>query len=111
MPNECLPDKSENVTESLVNFIHVEKPQELSNFKTPKHHVTIPSAEKVSIKRNMGRVVFEEEILLAFEPELFENEGLIPIPSVCLTRGGIHNFITVPFLNMSNHDIILPPNT
>ena len=41
---ECLPDKSKNV-ESLVNFIHADKPQELSNVKTPKHHVTIPAGE------------------------------------------------------------------
>ena len=60
--NECLPDKSKNVIESLVNFIHAEKPQELSNVKTPKHHVTIPAGEQVSVKFNMDRVVFQEKI-------------------------------------------------
>ena len=97
--------------ESLVNFIHAEKPQELSNVKTPKHHVTIPAGEQVSVKCNMDRVVFEEKIPVAFEPEPFENEDLIPIPSICLTRKGIQNYITVPVLNRSNHDIILPPST
>ena len=58
----------------------------------------------------MDRVVFEEKIPVAFEPELFENEDLIPIPSICLTWGGIQNYIAVPVLNRSNHDIILPPN-
>ena len=82
--NECLPDKPKNVTESLVNFIHPEKPQELSNVKTPKHHVTIPAGEQVSVKHNMDRVVFEEKIPVAFEPDPFENEDLIPIPSICL---------------------------
>ena len=48
--NECLPDKSKNVTESLVNFIHAEKPQELSNVKTPKHHVTTAAVQQVSVK-------------------------------------------------------------
>ena len=60
--NECLSDKSKNAIESLVNFVHAEKPQELSNIKTPKHHVTIPAGEQVSIKCNMDRVVFEEKI-------------------------------------------------
>ena len=82
--NECLPDKPKNVIESLVNFIHAEKPQELSNVKTPKHHVTIPAGEQVSVKHNMDRVVFEEKIPVAFEPDPFENEDLIPIPSICL---------------------------
>ena len=109
--NQCLPDKSKNITESLVNFIHAEKPQELSNVKIPKHRVTIPEGEQVSVIYNMDRVVFEEKIPVAFEPEPFENEDLIPIPSICLTRKGIKNYITVPVLNRSNHDIILPPNT
>ena len=60
--NKCLPDKSKNVTESLVNFIHAEKPQELSNVKTPKHHVTIPAGQQVSVKCNIDRVVFEGKI-------------------------------------------------
>ena len=109
--NKCLPDKSKNVTESLVNFIHAEKPQELSNVKTPKHHVTIPAGKQVSVKCNIDQVVFEEKTPVAFEPEPFENEDLIPIPSICLTRRGIQNYITVPVLNRSNHDIILPQNT
>ena len=109
--NKCLPDKSKNVTESLVNFIHAEKPQELSNVKTPKHHVTIPAGVQVSVKCNMDQVVSEEKIPVAFEREPFENEDLIPIPSICLTRRGIQNYITVPVLNRINHDIILPPNT
>ena len=109
--NECLPDKPKNVIESLVNFIHAEKPQELSNVKTPKHHVTIPAGEQVSVKCNMDRVVFEEKIPVAFEQEPSKNENLIPIPSICLTRRGIQNYITVPVLNRSNHDIILPPHT
>ena len=109
--NECLPGKSKNVTESLVNFIHAEKPKELSNVKTPKHHVTIPAGEQVSVKCNMDRAVFEEKIPVAFKPEPFENEDIIPIPSICLSRRGIPNYITVPVLNRSNHDIILPPNT
>ena len=58
----------------------------------------------------MDRVVFEEKKPVAFEPEPFENEDLIPIPSICLTRRGIQNYITVPVLNRSNHDIILPPH-
>ena len=40
-----------------------------------------------------------------------KNEDLIPIPSILLTQRGIQNYITVPVLNRSNHDIILPPNT
>ena len=111
LASECLPGKSKNVIESLVNFIHAEKPQELSNVKTPKHHVTIPAGEQVSVKCNMDRVVFEEKIPVAFEPEAFENNDLIPIPSICLSRRGIQNYITVPVLNRSNHDIILQPNT
>ena len=107
---ECLPDKSKNV-ESLVNFIHADKPQELSNVKTPKHHVTMPAGEQVSVKCNMDRVVFEEKISVAFKTEPFENDDLIPIPSIRLTRRGIQNYITVPVLNRSNHDTILPPNT
>ena len=109
--NEYLPDKSKNVIESLVNLIHTGKPQELSSVKTPKHHITIPAGEQVSVKCNMDGVVFEEKIPVAFEPDPFENEDLIPIPSICLTRRGIQNYITVPVLNRSNHDIILSPNT
>ena len=109
--NKCLPDRSKNIVESLVNFIHAEKPQELSSVKTPKHHVTVPAGEQVSVKCNMDRVVFEEKIPIAFEPEPFENEDLISISSICLTRRGIQNYITVPVLNRINHDIILPPNT
>ena len=109
--NECLPHKPRNVTESLVNFIHAEKPPELSNAKTPKHHVTIPAGEQVSVKFNIDRIVFEEKILVTIEPDQFENEDLIPNPSICLTRRGIQNYIKVPVLNRSNHDIILPPNT
>ena len=59
----------------------------------------------------MDGVVFEEKIPIAFEPEPFENEDLIPMPSICLTRRGIENYITVPVLNRSSHEIILPPNT
>ena len=79
--------------------------------KTARHHVTIPAGEQVSVKFNMDRVVFEEKILVAIEPDPFENEDLISIPSICLTRRGIQNYITVPVLNRSNHGIILPPNT
>ena len=60
--NECLPGKPKNVIESLLNFIHAEKPQELSNVKTPKHHVTIPAGQQVSVKCNIDRVVFEGKI-------------------------------------------------
>ena len=59
----------------------------------------------------MDRVVFEEKLPVAFEPEPFENEDLIPVSSICLTRRGMQNCITIPVLNRSNHDIILPPNT
>ena len=59
----------------------------------------------------MDGVIFEEEIPVSFDPELFENEDLIPIPSICLTSRGIENYIIVPVLNRSNHNIILPPNT
>ena len=59
----------------------------------------------------MDGVISEEEIPVAFDPEPFENEDLIPIPSICLTRTRIQNDITVPVLNRRNHDIILPPNT
>ena len=59
----------------------------------------------------MDRVVFEEKVSVTFEPEPFENEDPIPIPSICLTRKGIQNYITVSVLNRSDHDIILPPNT
>ena len=34
--NEYLPDKSKNVTEPLVNFIHAKKPNIVSNIKTSK---------------------------------------------------------------------------
>ena len=51
------------------------------------------------------------KIPVAFEQGLFENENLIPIPSICLTSRGIQNYITLPVLNSSNYDIILPPNT
>ena len=47
---------------------------------------------------------------MASETEPFENEDLIPIPSICLTRGGIQNYVTVPVLSRNNHDILLPPN-
>ena len=53
----------------------------------------------------MDRVVIEEKRPAAFEPEPFENEDLILIPSVCLRRRGIQNYISVPVLNSSNHDI------
>ena len=65
----------------------------------------------LNVKCNMDRVVFEEKISVAFKPEPFENEDLIPIPSIRLTRRGIQNYITAPVLNRSNHDIILPSNT
>ena len=71
----------------------------------------MPAGKQVSVKCNMDRVVFEEKTPLAFEPEPFENEDLIPIPSICLARRGIQNYIIVPVLNWSNHDIILPQNT
>ena len=58
----------------------------------------------------MDRVVFEEKILVAFEPEPFENQDIIPIPSICSTWRGIQNYIAVPVLSKSNHGIILPPN-
>ena len=48
--NDCLPDKSKNVIESLGNFIHAEKLQERSNVKTPKHLVTIGAGQQVSVK-------------------------------------------------------------
>ena len=76
-----------------------QKPQELSNVKTPKHHVTIPAGVQVSVKCNMDQVVSQEKIPVAFEPEPFENEDFIPIPSISLTRRGIQNYITVPVLN------------
>ena len=41
--NERLPDESNGVIESLVNFIYAEKPQESLNVKSPKHHVIIPA--------------------------------------------------------------------
>ena len=47
----------------------------------------------------MDRVVFEEKIPVAFEQRPFENENLIPIPSICVTRRGIQNYIKVPVLN------------
>ena len=59
----------------------------------------------------MDGVIFEEETPVAFDPGPFENEDLIPIPSISLTRRGIQNYITARVLNRSNHDIILPPNT
>ena len=59
----------------------------------------------------MDGVIFEEEMPVVFDPEPFENEDLIPIPSLCLTRRDIENYIIVPVLNRSNHNIILPPNT
>ena len=58
----------------------------------------------------MDQVVFEEKIPLAFELDPFGNE-LIPIPSICSTRRGIQNYITVQVLSRSNHDITVPPNT
>ena len=97
-----LPQKSKNVITSLVKSIHAEKPQKLSNVKTPKHHVIIPVGEQVSVKCNMDRVAFKEKILAAFEPEPFENGDLIPIPSIHLTRRCIQNYITAPVLNRSN---------
>ena len=59
----------------------------------------------------MDGVIFEEEIPVSFDPEPFENEGLIPIPSICLTRRGIQNYIAVPVLSRRKHDIILPAIT
>ena len=53
----------------------------------------------------MDGVIFEEETPVAFDPGPFENEDLIPIPSISLTRRGIQNYITVPVLNRSDHDI------
>ena len=35
---ECLPDKSKNVIEPLVDLIHAEKIQELLDVTTQKHH-------------------------------------------------------------------------
>ena len=62
--NECLPDKSKNVIESLINFIHAEKPKYLSDVKTPKH-VTIPSCHcNMEHYLSSVRVVFEEKIPL-----------------------------------------------
>ena len=58
--NECPPDKPNNVIEFLVNFIHAEKPQELSHVKTTKHQVTIPAGEQDNVKCNMDQIVFEE---------------------------------------------------
>ena len=86
---ECLRDKSKNVIESLVNFIHAEKPQEFLHVKTSEHHVTIPASEKFSIKCNLDWVIFEEKMSVTFEPEPIENENLIPIPFICLIRRGI----------------------
>ena len=79
--------------------------------KATKYHVTIPAGGQLSAKCNIDRVVFEEKIPIAFELDPFENEDLIPILSICLTRRGIQSYSTVPVLNRSNHDIILPPNT
>ena len=45
----------------------------------------------------MDGVIFVEEMAVAFDPEPFENEDLIPIPSICLTRRGIENYITFQF--------------
>ena len=59
----------------------------------------------------MDGVIFEEEIPVSFDPEPFENEDLIPIPSICLTSRGIQNYIAVPVLSRRNNDIILPPIT
>ena len=59
----------------------------------------------------MDGVIFVEEMAVAFDPEPFENEDLIRIPSICLTSRGIENYITVSDLSRRSHDIILPPNT
>ena len=34
----------------------------------------------------MNQIALEEKIPVVFEPELFENESLILIPSICLTH-------------------------
>ena len=96
--NECLPGKFKNVIESLVNFIHVEKPQELSNVKTLKRHIIIPAREQVSVKCNLEGIVFEKKIPVDFGLELFGNEDFIPILSICLTQ------------NRNNHDLIIGRN-
>ena len=54
------------------------------------------------------RVVFEEKILVAIEWKPFENEDLIPTPFISLTQRRIQNYITVPVLNKSNHEVTLP---
>ena len=59
----------------------------------------------------MDGVIFEEEMPVSFDPKPFENEDLIPVPSICLTSRGIQNYIAVPVLSRRNHDIILPPIT
>ena len=51
--------------------------------KTSCHRRT---GEKVSNECNMNQIVLEEKIPVVFEPELFENESLILIPSICLTH-------------------------
>ena len=51
-------------------------------FQDIKTSCHIPAGGQVSVKCNMDRVVFEEKIPVAFEPELFENEDLIPISSI-----------------------------
>ena len=65
----------------------------------------------INFKCNMDGVIFVEEMAVAFDPEPFENEDLIRIPSICLTSRGIQNYITVSVLSRRSHDIILPPNT
>ena len=65
----------------------------------------------INFKCNMDGVIFEEEIPVSFDPEPFQNEDLIPIPSICLTSRGIQNYIAVPVLSRRNHDIILPAIT
>ena len=44
--------------------------------------------------------------MVAFEPEPFDNEGLIPIPCLSSILAGIHYYITVPVLNRRKQDII-----
>ena len=109
--NKCLPGKFKNVIESLVNFIHVEKPQELSNAKTLKRHIIIPAREQVSVKCNLEGIVFEKKIPVDFGLELFGNEDFIPILSICLTQSDIQSYIAVPVLNRSNHDLTIGQNT
>ena len=107
--HECLPEKPRGVIESLVNFIHAYKPQDLSNVKTPKKPDTIPAGNQIKMKCIINRQVFDDKIPVAFEPEFRDHEDITYIPSISTTQKGIQNYITVPVVNRSNHDITIRP--